>query len=378
MSGDWTNHPGAVSRLQRFFGDRESSTETVHEATGAISGLPGEGDAKRIARRLAAAIGPGRRDPAEIEGLARSIVGRAQRAVRKLDGAPLGVLAAEEASALEAVVHVRGRPAVRVLGRDLEDISVFPDSDLWIALYDQHRKKVLTAANATAAVRVRDTLLPAMQWVQGTAVRIGDRLALTNRHVLIPANGGVRLARRVPGTTEARLKRSYELHLDFAFDGGPERANAFRVTGVPFIAGDDDPVDAAVLEIEPASATDEPAPPVLKITKDDVFDIDRLYVIGHPGRVKVVPAEIQLVFGDPDERKRVSFGMLMDPDDTDQVHIVHDASTFGGYSGGAVCGFAATDLQALHYWGDGVHGNRAIAARALHGHGTLGRLLKPA
>lgn len=375
MSGDWTSHPGTVSRLQRFFGDPDARTETLHEATQAISGPPGENDARRIARRLAAATGPGRRDPHEIEALARAIVGRARRAVRKLDGAPLGALAAEEASALEAVVHVRGRPAVRVLGGELEDMRIYPESDLWVMLFDAHRQRVMTATRASAALRVRDTLLPAMQWVQGTAVRIGDRHALTNRHVLTPGGGGTALVRRVPGTTEARLKRGYALNLDFAFDNGPARQNAFRVTAVPFIASDGDPVDAAVLEIEPAGTNAEPDPPRLGISAQDVFDIDRLYVIGHPGRVKIVPDDVQLVFGDPDERKRVSFGTLMDPDSAGQVHVVHDASTFGGFSGAPVCGFASTDLQALHYWGDGVRGNRAIAARALRGHDVLGPLI---
>ena len=146
-----------------------------------------------------------------LEGIARGIVARANRSLEKLDGAGSGALAIEEAAALEAVVHVRGRPAARVIGETLEDMRIYPDADLWIMLFDQHRTRVMAATGASAAVRVRDGLLPQFEWVQGTAVMISDRLALTNRHVLLPSNGGVRLVRRRPGTPGARIKRSYDI-----------------------------------------------------------------------------------------------------------------------------------------------------------------------
>ncbi len=378
MPKDWTSRPGTLSRVRRFLEGGGDGSESALESSANVSGRPNENDIRRIARRLERAAKPGgATTAAEAEGIARTLVARANASLQKLDGAPLGRLAAEEAAALEAVIHVRGRPAVRVLGETLEDIRIFPESDLWVKLFDGHRQRVMEATRASAAVTVRDNLLPQMSWVQGTAVRIGENLALTNRHVLMPTNGGVRLARRIAGTTEGRLKKtSYAVGLDFAFDNGPEREIRYHVTGIPFIAADDDPVDAAVLEIAPVEGGEAATPPQLAISKEDIFDIDRLYVIGHPGRLPLVSDNIQTVFGNPDERKRVSFGTLMDPHQAKQVHIVHDASTIGGFSGGAVHGFAGTELMALHYWGDSANGNRAIAARALRRHKALGRILK--
>ncbi len=374
MPADWIDRRGITGRVQRFFSGVPGS-ESVHETTGAITGPPGASDIGRIAARLRVSMGDGRTiGDLEIDGIARGIVARATRSLEKLDGAGPGALAMEEAAALEAVVHTRGRPAARVIGTNLEDMRIYPNADRWIMLFNDHRKRVMEATNAAAALRVRDGLLPRFEWVQGTAVMISDRLALTNRHVLLPTNGGVRLVRRRPGTTAARLKRSYDIELDFAFDDGPEREIRYRVTGVPFVAADTDPVDAALIEIAPADGG-APAPTPLSVSSGDVFDIDRLYVVGHPGKLPVVPDDIRLVFGDPDERKRVSFGMLMDPVVPGQVHVVHDASTIGGFSGGAVHGFATTEIAALHYWGDGIHGNRAISASALRGHDTLGPLL---
>lgn len=348
-----------------------------HEAGqgGAGAGAPpGERDVSAIAGRLRAAAGArARMSNVEAEGMARAIVRRARDGLEKMEGAPDGVLDLNEVVALEAVVHVRGRPAVRVLGDTLEDIRQYPESDLWAALADTHIANVLTTTSATSAVRVTDTLLPGFTWVQGTAFLVGPTLALTNRHVLFPPGQGTRLARRVPGTTTARLKREYEVLLDFAFDDGTPRKTLYRIVEIPFVAEDADPVDAALLKVEPVEGS---APKHLAISKKDVFDIDRLYIVGHPGRLPSVPDDVQMVFGDPDERKRVSFGMLMDAVVPGQVHVVHDASTIGGFSGAAVHGFAEPTVCALHYWGDAAAGNRAIAAEALRGHATLGPMLR--
>jgi len=105
------------------------------------------------------------------------------------------------------------------------------------------------------------------------------------------------------------------------------------------------------------------------------FDSDYLYVMGHPGRVAEAPEEVLAVFGAPDERKRVSFGELMDEDPQRSQELLHDASTIGGYSGGCVLGFRTREVAALHYWGDPVTGNRAFKMTALLAH-EVGRFLR--
>ncbi|MER8720294.1 serine protease [Mesorhizobium sp. M0999] len=352
-----------------------SLESTGAESGGASSGGPADRDVLAIARRLMASrVQEGRPiGPAEAEGIARTIVASANRALLKLDVASNGALNQAEAIALEAVVHVRGRPAVRVLSEGLEDIGVYPEAGLWKLLADEHFKNLWTVTSATAAVRVTDRLIANRPpWVQGTAFLIGPDLALTNRHVLFPPDGGVRIARRFPGTNKARMKGDYEVLLDFAFDNGAARQILYRIMDVPFVASDSDPVDAALLRVERVHGA---GPSPLAVSRADVFDIDRLYIVGHPGYLESVPDDIMAVFGRPDERKRVSFGELMDPVAPEQTHIVHDASTVGGYSGAAVVGFAAPDVRALHYWGDSKSGNRAIPADDIVNHPELGNLL---
>ncbi len=365
---DWTKGGAGRARIEKFL--RGGAAGAAHEGTEGPAGPPRVSDAELIARRLAASPARGA-DAAEIEGLSRRIVRLAQSSLEKLDGAPMAALTAEETASLEAVVHVRGRPAARVLGDRLEDLLAFPESDTWVLLYDRHRADVMTAVGATAAVHVQDRLLPEISWVQGSAVLIAPVLALTNRHVLVPVNGATRIARRLPGEAGGRLKRHYKVELDFAFDDGPERTKRFEVTGIPFITADDDPVDAALVTI--AEAGGPPAPTTF--SEVDILDVHRLYVIGHPGKLRAVPDDVAMVFGTPDERKRVSFGEVMEAQTLDGVHIVHDASTIGGFSGGPIMGFDGPEVMALHYWGDGVNGNRAIATRALMGHPGLGSML---
>jgi hypothetical protein len=196
-------------------------------------------------------------------------------------------------------------------------------------------------------------------------------MAVTNRHVLFPPFGGTRLARRIPGTRTARLRKDLEVVLDFSFHDEPVRNVVYRITDILFVADENDPVDAAVLKVAPVSVEAD----VLKLSKAPNEDMERLYVVGHPGLMANIPQAVRDVFGDPDEKKRVSFGEVMTPPARPGDDIVHDASTIGGYSGGCVMDFLTTEAAGLHYWGDTTQGNRAVSAAALLGHSDLSRLM---
>jgi hypothetical protein len=285
-----------------------------------------------------------------------------------MSGAPNSAIGADEAIALEAVMHTRGRPALRVVEGGLEplDPQRFPGSEMWRTLFDDHERTLGKIAGRTGAVHVIDRLSGQDPWVQGTAWMIAGDKVVTNRHVLFPPSYGVRLARRRPeDVTKARFKTDIEVTIDFAFDNGAERNQRLAAVEVLFVTEENDPVDVAVIRVEAASGFGMPAP--LKLATE-AFDRDNLYIVGHPGRLAQVPDNIQAVFGSPDERKRVSFGELMDPDPRRQMDLVHDASTIGGYSGGCLLGFFSEEVAGLHYYGDPENGNRAITAIALRAH----------
>ena len=171
MRQSWTSRPELVDRIREVITSPKDMVESAHIGTATIRGSPNDNDVPRMAAQLRAATGT-RMSNQQIEGLARSIVLRASAGLERIEGGSATNLSLEEASAIEAVVHVRGRPAVRVLGRKLEDIRAYPESELWFLLYDQHRRKVIATTDASAAVRVRDKLIPGREWVQGTAILI--------------------------------------------------------------------------------------------------------------------------------------------------------------------------------------------------------------
>jgi len=337
----------------------------MQEVAASRNGPPDLADATAIAGLMLSAMGgrPGAPTKDEAENLARTLVGHASVGIRSLGGGmPAWGLSIEEALGLEAVIHVRGRPAVRVLGDDLEDMSVYPGAEVWRAAYDLHREIVIAACTATGAVCVRDAFMPEHPWVQGTAWLISADLAVTNRHVLFPPVNGTPLARRLPGTATAQMKSSYVTTLDFAFDNGVAREAKYRVKGVPFVSGERDPLDVAVLEVQRLSG---PKIDPLTVSSKTAFDLERLFVVGHPGRPAMLPEKVRAVFGEPDEKKRVSFGQMFDVQTMDPDEVLHDASTIGGFSGAPVLGLLQSEVRALHYWGDQEEGNRAITASAL-------------
>lgn len=360
-------------RARRFLATSGLEAAGGHESTGG-SGAPGDRDVAAIARQLRRARserpGPlGADADAVAQAIARDLVARARQVMQSLgQGAGDGDVSASDAIALESVLRTRGRPALRVEGSTIEPIDneKHPGSGMWRIFLDDFEANVLFAADATGAVIVKDRYAtPAQPWVQGTAWLVREDLAVTNRHVLFPPLGGMRLARRLLGQpTAARLKSDVEVLVDFAFDAGPQRSVQYAIDGVAFVAEERDPVDVALLKVRPLG-DGRRAP--LALGADD-FDQDHLYVVGHPGRMLDVPEEVRAVFGDPDERKRASFGELMDPDPLHPGEITYDASTIGGFSGGCVLGFRAREVVGLHYYGDPLTGNRAVAATAFASH----------
>jgi endonuclease G, mitochondrial len=369
----------APSRARRLLGGARAPAARGLEATESTLsrvGPPDDEDRRAIAARLSEvratrATPPGlegRDVAAEADGIAAELVARARSVMTALEGgAADSSVSARDALALEAVIHTRGRPAVRLEADGFEDLSVYPGADMWRVLVETNETMLLAVAGAAGAVAVRDRVAPQLKWVQGTAWLVGPDRAITNRHVLFPPLGGMRLARRIPGTTTARLKTDLEVTLDFAFDNGNSRVLRYRVAGVPFVSADADPVDVAVLTVQ-AEPGNVATPKPLAVSQAAAFDVERLYVVGHPGRMPSVPEAVRAVFGDPDERKRVSFGQTMDDAVAVAGEVVHDASTIGGFSGGCVLGFLSAEVRALHYFGDSVAGNRAITADALRRH----------
>lgn len=369
---------GVPSRIRRLMTSASSGVEagTGRESRSGRVGLPDVLDEEAIASKLrktaggeraARSAGIGRNEFSN--KVAKSLIVQARGAMERIaGGATDSSLTLQDTVALEAVLHVRGRPALRVEGDRIEDINEqeHPGSNFWTAILQDNEPAIVSATAATGAVHVAVDF--GSSFVQGTAWLIKKDLVITNRHVLFPPNGE-RLARRLDDNpSAARMKSGLTVSIDFAFDNGPPgRKLIARVLDVPFVSQETDLVDVALLRIEPVAAMGAVSP--LKISTRN-FDLDQLYIIGHPGKLREIPNEVNAVFGSPDERKRVSFGELMDADPSRPGQYIHDASTIGGYSGGCMLafGFGEREVVGLHYFGDALNGNRAFKSTALLAH----------
>ena len=337
------------------------------ESSGAPAGPPGERDIAAIAlmlkRARASDEGPG---SADLDRLAASLVERAGAVVQRLaQGAALSSLDAGDQAALESVIRTRGRPALAIEGPRVEPIDDqrHPGSGFWRTFVNDYEDNLLQVSTATAAVLVRDTLSDGPPIVCGTAWLAGNGVMVTNRHVILPPDPP-RPVKRVDGDSMgASIKAGYEITVDFARDDGPARDRTSPVTGVPFVSAERDPVDIAVLRI--AAVPDGASPLALGVRAPAS---KMVYVFGHPGPVPAVSSDVQAVFGTPNGRKRVSFGVRMADDPAYPGEWTHDASTIGGFSGGCVLTFADLTVAALHYYGQPASGNRAIPATRLREH----------
>src|SRR5262249_28281803 len=143
-------------------------SSTILEAAEAASsvrrGPPDEGDQSNIAALLLSSRGEalpvieGQDPDADAHALAAHIVARAKQLLADLrEGASLSSVSDADAVAFEAVLRVRGRPALRVEER-LEPIDdeKHPGSGFWRPFFTQHELQLLEVASAAGAVVAKD------------------------------------------------------------------------------------------------------------------------------------------------------------------------------------------------------------------------------
>ena len=156
------------------------------------------------------------------------------------------------------------------------------------------------------------------RWLQGSAWLIAPDRVVTNRHVLLPDHSD-RLIHVSDNDRTAHMREGFRLDIEFAADDrAPAKGDGRRrVTSVVYVAKESDPVDVAVLAIEPY----KDGTPLL-LAQAGTKPPENLFVVGHPGPALSVPDDVRAVFGKPD-KKRVSFGKLMGLTHTG-IQIVHD------------------------------------------------------
>lgn len=203
------------------------------------------------------------------------------------------------------------------------------------------------------------------KWYAGTAFLVGDRVAMTNRHVM---QGMVR------GSGRSRLHvLNGEYWLNFDAQYGSTGRRRFKVERVVYARPDWVPpqrdfsrLDLALLELGEPEASGLSLPDPLPVSLARPLLCQRVGVIGYAGRPEPGPEpEILRLFGDRFGYKNCSSGEIdAQPgglsDDERRWVVQHDASTLVGNSGSPVIDLTSDDMVlALHFAGEPRVGNFA-------------------
>jgi hypothetical protein len=201
----------------------------------------------------------------------------------------------------------------------------------------------------------------------GTAIVVGPRMIVTNKHVVTEA----RLGYQRVSSEEWRLFPGVVAQIEFPKEYArcPDKpaSTTVRVTGIAHADPDPD-TDFIILTTD----RDLP-PPVVFAPEPDVVDSEEVGVIGYPGRPAVdflLPEQIDEIFMTPDNRvsfpnARLSVGRTLPSQDSRLWN--YDATTWGGSSGSLIMSLRSGQVIGLHTDGlyaskEGLSYNRALVS----------------
>lgn len=188
----------------------------------------------------------------------------------------------------------------------------------------------------------------------GTGVLIGQRLVMTNRHVLQAI-----AARDDQGVW--KLNRGCVIDFGREFRAResvtPKKLLGVAYAGPQFInprAIDHTKLDVALIEIEPMNDAGSPKPLAVSIAPEWLDVGHQTFVIGYPGppppdeSLVLVEQLFKSTFG----HKRLAPGNVTRPRAALSTSVAHDATTLGGNSGSAVLRITREHAAAgIHYGG---------------------------
>ncbi|MFP7673453.1 S8 family serine peptidase [Marivita sp. S0852] len=322
--------------------------------------------------------------------LQQEALNRMERALAKiiaadtLDAASEG----EQRFALEALVRLTGRPAIRITDDDAE-LATNANLGVWAGHLMPNRAKWRPKVDAVGRIDVTDS---AGRWVHGGTgfVLPGNRI-MTNRHVLDV------FAESLPGAGhDFRLRRRASIIFD---PDAQDETRRFEITGIVSAGGarigrrvDLAKLDMAILSVDPDTGHAPLPDPILLADTVSSTDpsIQNLLVVGYPARPGFSQAprdagnalrfwdRVGELYGDEFGVKYISPGAIMErpggiANDARKWAFTHDATTLAGSSGSLIltlhggmtaCGLhfggapltmnLAHDIAAVRAVGDGV------------------------
>lgn len=312
------------------------------------------GRVDHLSERALQCLPPLRANATEVEqakhALARLLLDQGRAAMKELavhgEGASLSDA---QATGLEAIVRLTGRPSLMIGGGQVVDPTAEWSEDIQV-----NDSTISTVIPKVGRLRVPEFVDDPYL---GTAFMVAPGLAMTNVHVAITFAERNGVGWRI-GTGLTAL-------VDFLGEEGVAATSEFRVVGIELLHPDPR-LDLAVLRLAQDDA-DRPLPDPLPMNGNvqDVRSGARVYVVGYPGADDRHDASVvEQVFGRTLGVKRLSPGEIASAE-PGSVQFTHDCSTLRGNSGSGVFSLATGRLFGLHRAGTINLENRAVNLAAI-------------
>lgn len=273
---------------------------------------------------------------------------------------PSAPLSAEAQLGIEAIVSV-ARPALM-----LQDGAFGDPPPPWDDILAPHRDSIRAAAMSVGRIGVPG--LPQIPYA-GTGFMVAEDVVMTNCHV-------ARVFSQAGPDGEWSFQPGLQASLDFLEDPDARQADG-TVSGslrIDQVVGIHPSLDLALLRVTPPETST--ARPLTLMSRDpDVLHGRNVYVVGYPAPDYRNDTMLQRsIFQDRYFVKRLQPGAVMAPPpgaifrvepcsagtEADDV-VFHDASTLGGNSGSCVIDLDSNEVIALHFGGQYMQYNVAVA-----------------
>lgn len=273
-----------------------------------------------------------------------AVMDDAASALAKVNSGDASNVTEREYMALEAIVLLKGRPAMRYTDGRVE-MPVGDDNERWMTFVATARSKINAASAKVGQVGIS---APGSSMVThvGTAWRLGEDLVVTNRHVVAELVADITRPR-----AEWKLSPSKPGIVNFSVTDNPKSVKRFAIAGLLYCAPEET-VDFAVLRLE-RGADAFPAALPLDWSADSARAGEEIYIVGHPYR-PWASEEVVTVFQRADGFKRCSPGTVTAVSQFEHA-FEHDCSTLGGNSGSCVLTVREHKVIGLHYGGRDVN-----------------------
>jgi Trypsin-like peptidase domain len=271
-------------------------------------------------------------------------------------------LTPESQLGIEAIVSV-ARPAL--LMQEGQFADPLPP---WDDILGPYRESIKASSESVGRIGVRG--LPQVPYA-GTGFLVAEDVVMTNCHV-------ARVFAQSGSEDDWSLRTGLEPNLDFRDDPDVKRTEPASHTDLRIneVIGIHPTLDLALLRVTPPDAGNGTAKPLSVMSEDPGPLVGRnLYVLGYPAPDRRNNPMIQRsIFGDRYFVKRLQPGAVMPPPPGAAIRaepcsmgteprdvVFHDASTLGGNSGSCVVDLDTGQAIGLHFGGQYMHYNVAVA-----------------